>query len=116
MLVFRDQPFTDEEQLAFAQRFDGELHAKTGTAVLGKNRLGNEALSDISNLDENGEIMGPDDRRRAYSLGNRLWHTDASFQDPAGRYSMLSRASYRRWRRHRVRRHARRLRRAGRAR
>jgi alpha-ketoglutarate-dependent 2,4-dichlorophenoxyacetate dioxygenase len=25
-----------------------------------------------------------------YSLGNRLWHTDASFQDPAGRYSMLS--------------------------
>ena len=25
-----------------------------------------------------------------YSLGNRLWHTDASFQDPPGRYSMLS--------------------------
>jgi alpha-ketoglutarate-dependent 2,4-dichlorophenoxyacetate dioxygenase len=25
-----------------------------------------------------------------YGLGNRLWHTDASFQDPAGRYSMLS--------------------------
>jgi alpha-ketoglutarate-dependent 2,4-dichlorophenoxyacetate dioxygenase len=24
-----------------------------------------------------------------YMLGNRLWHTDASFQDPAGRYSML---------------------------
>ena len=24
-----------------------------------------------------------------YSLGNRLWHTDASFQDPPGRYSML---------------------------
>ena len=25
-----------------------------------------------------------------YTLGNRLWHTDASFQDPPGRYSMLS--------------------------
>ena len=25
-----------------------------------------------------------------YGLGNRLWHTDASFQDPPGRYSMLS--------------------------
>jgi alpha-ketoglutarate-dependent 2,4-dichlorophenoxyacetate dioxygenase len=24
-----------------------------------------------------------------YSLGNRLWHTDASFQNPPGRYSML---------------------------
>jgi alpha-ketoglutarate-dependent 2,4-dichlorophenoxyacetate dioxygenase len=34
--------------------------------------------------------MGSADRRRLYSLGNRLWHTDASFQDPPGRYSMLS--------------------------
>jgi alpha-ketoglutarate-dependent 2,4-dichlorophenoxyacetate dioxygenase len=25
-----------------------------------------------------------------YGLGNRLWHTDASFVDPPGRYSMLS--------------------------
>ena len=37
-----------------------------------------------------GEILKSDDRRRMYGLGNRLWHTDASFQDPPGRYSMLS--------------------------
>src|SRR5947208_8390502 len=90
VLVFRDQPFTDDEQLAFAQRLDGQLHSKTGSSVLRKSRLGNEALTDISNLDENGEIMKSDDRRRMYGLGNRLWHTDASFQDPPGRYSMLS--------------------------
>jgi alpha-ketoglutarate-dependent 2,4-dichlorophenoxyacetate dioxygenase len=90
VLVFRDQPFADGEQLAFAQRLDGQLHAKTGISVLRKSRLGNEALSDISNLDENGEIMKSDDRRRMYGLGNRLWHTDASFQDPPGRYSMLN--------------------------
>ncbi|MBI4592824.1 MAG: TauD/TfdA family dioxygenase [Candidatus Rokubacteria bacterium] len=90
VLVFRDQPFTDDEQLAFARRFDGQLHTKTGAAALGKSRLGHEALSDISNLDENGEVMKSDDRRRMYGLGNRLWHTDASFQDPPGRYSMLS--------------------------
>ena len=90
VLVFRQQPFTDAEQLAFAQRFDGTLHAKTGISVLGKNRLGDEALTDISNVDENGEIMKSNDRRRMYALGNRLWHTDASFQDPPGRYSMLS--------------------------
>jgi alpha-ketoglutarate-dependent 2,4-dichlorophenoxyacetate dioxygenase len=41
-------------------------------------------------VDENGEILKANDRRRMYSLGNRLWHTDASFQDPPGRYSMLS--------------------------
>ena len=90
VLVFRDQPFTDAEQLDFAQRLDGVLHTKLGISALQKNRFGNEALGDISNLDENGEIMRSDNRRRMYGLGNRLWHTDASFQDPAGRYSMLS--------------------------
>jgi alpha-ketoglutarate-dependent 2,4-dichlorophenoxyacetate dioxygenase len=90
VLVFRQQVFADAEQLAFAQRFDGTLHAKTGISVLSKNRLGDEALTDISNVDENGEIMKSNDRRRMYALGNRLWHTDASFQDPPGRYSMLS--------------------------
>ena len=90
VLVFRDQPFADDEQLAFAQRLDGELHTKLGISALQKNRLGNEALGDISNLDESGEIMQSDNRRRMYGLGNRLWHTDASFQDPPGRYSMLS--------------------------
>jgi len=90
VLVLRNQPFTDQEQMAFAMRFDGELHSKTGAAALGKSRLGTEALADISNVDENGELLQSNDRRRMYSLGNRLWHTDASFQDPPGRYSMLS--------------------------
>ncbi len=90
VLVFREQPFTDEEQVAFAQRLDGALHTKTGAAVLGRNRLGHPALTDISNVDEQGEILATADRRRQYGLGNRLWHTDASFQDPPGRYSMLS--------------------------
>jgi alpha-ketoglutarate-dependent 2,4-dichlorophenoxyacetate dioxygenase len=89
VLVFRDQPLSDAEQIAFAQRFDGRLHSNTGAAVLGKNRFGNEALTDISNVDEKGGLLAPGDRRRMYGLGNRLWHTDASFQDPAGRYSML---------------------------
>ncbi len=90
VLVFRDQAFTDAAQLEFAKRFDGTLHSKTGAAALGKSRLGTEAVSDISNVDENGEILKTDDRRRQYGLGNRLWHTDASFQDPPGRYSILS--------------------------
>ena len=90
VLVFRDQPFTDAEQLAFARRFDGALHSKTGAAVLSRNRFGDEALTDISNVDEAGTVLRADDRRRMYELGNRLWHTDASFQDPPGRYSMLS--------------------------
>jgi alpha-ketoglutarate-dependent 2,4-dichlorophenoxyacetate dioxygenase len=89
VLVFREQSFTDEEHLAFAERLDGALHTKLGSAAIQKNRFGNEALGDISNVGADGEILQTGDRRRAYSLGNRLWHTDASFQDPAGRYSML---------------------------
>jgi len=89
ILVFHDQPFTDDEHLAFAQRLDGALHTKLGSAAIQKNRFGNEALGDVSNVGVDGEILQQGDRRRAYSLGNRLWHTDASFQDPPGRYSML---------------------------
>lgn len=89
VLVFRDQAFADSEQLDFAQRFDGQLHSKTGIAALYNSRFGNEALTDISNVDEAGEILSTNDRRRAYALGNRLWHADATFQDPPGRYSML---------------------------
>ncbi len=90
VLVFRDQPFNDAEQLAFAQRFDGTLHAQTSAAVLAKNRFGNEALTDISNVGADGRILPGNDRRRMSGISNRLWHTDASFVDPPGRYSMLS--------------------------
>ena len=90
VLAFRNQHFADDEQIAFAERFDGTLHARTSTAVITPNRFGNEALSDISNVGADGEILPPNDRRRVSSLANRLWHTDASFVDPPGRYSMLS--------------------------
>lgn len=89
-MVFRDQQFTNDEQIAFAQRLDGELHAKSASNAIQKNRYGNDAISDISNVDAEGQILEADDRRRLQGLANRLWHTDASFQDPPGRYSMLS--------------------------
>src|SRR6266567_4771852 len=37
---------------------------------------------------DRGDDLGRKHRvppRRIYGLGNRLWHTDASFQDPPGR-------------------------------
>ena len=89
VLVFRNQRFDDATQLAFAERFDGRLHTKTGIAAIAKNRFGNEALTDVSNVGADGAILKRDDRRRQYALANRLWHTDASFEDPPGRYSML---------------------------
>ena len=90
VLVFRDQKFTNEEQLDFAQRFDGTLHARTSSSAIGANRFGNEAIADVSNVDKDGKIRDANNRMRASAVGNRLWHTDASFVDPPGRYSMLS--------------------------
>lgn len=90
VLLFRNQAFTDADQLAFAQRLDGQLHARTSSAAIAPNRFGNEALTDISNVNAAGEIVAADDRKRMGGLANRLWHTDASFENPAGRYSMLS--------------------------
>jgi alpha-ketoglutarate-dependent 2,4-dichlorophenoxyacetate dioxygenase len=88
-LVFPDQQFDFQQQLEFATRLDGELHSKTSAAAIAKNRFGNEALTDISNVGADGQVLAADDRRRMSGVANRLWHTDASFEDPAGRYSML---------------------------
>ena len=90
VLVFRDQAFSSEEQLDFAIRLDGELHRKTGISVLHKSRFGDEALTDVSNVGADGALLDANDRKRQYGIANRLWHTDASFQDPRGRYSMLA--------------------------
>ena len=89
VLIFRDQPFEDDEQIAFARRLDGELVMKVARTVIEpRARLTGAGITDISNLDENGRPLEGEDRRRG--LGNRLWHTDSSFQQPAARYSMLS--------------------------
>ncbi|HEY5077579.1 MAG TPA: TauD/TfdA family dioxygenase [Acidimicrobiia bacterium] len=91
VLVVREQQFSDEEQAAFARGLDGELVTKVGRSVIAPAaRLKEPGLTDISNLDENNAILERDDRRRMYSLGNRLWHSDSSFQQPPARYSMLS--------------------------
>jgi alpha-ketoglutarate-dependent 2,4-dichlorophenoxyacetate dioxygenase len=87
VLVFHNQDFTNQEEMAFAQRMDGQLNR---VGVLNKqNKFGDNALIDISNVDESGDILDTYSRQRMYSLGNRLWHCDAAFNDPRGRYSML---------------------------
>ncbi|MBX5453655.1 MAG: TauD/TfdA family dioxygenase, partial [Acidobacteriia bacterium] len=46
-------------------------------------------LVDISNLDVDGSILGAEDRRRLFNLGNRLWHSDSSFKKTPAMYSIL---------------------------
>jgi alpha-ketoglutarate-dependent 2,4-dichlorophenoxyacetate dioxygenase len=90
VLVFRDQRLTDEAQLAFSRRF-GELEQTRGTGISkpGEQRL-DPAFADVSNLDKDNRLLARDNRRRLYSLGNRLWHSDSSFKAIPATYSMLS--------------------------
>jgi alpha-ketoglutarate-dependent 2,4-dichlorophenoxyacetate dioxygenase len=78
VLVFRDQRLTDTQLRDFAARF-GPLEIGRSAARPGRRRLAIPQIGDISNLDEDNRVRALDDRRRLDSLGNRLWHTDASY-------------------------------------
>jgi alpha-ketoglutarate-dependent 2,4-dichlorophenoxyacetate dioxygenase len=91
VLVFHDQPLTDEEQLAFTKRFgDIERYETPGhIRKRGEERLGS-GVADFSNLTQNGSLMTPDDRIWLFKLGDRLWHSDSSFRPITAGYSLLS--------------------------
>jgi alpha-ketoglutarate-dependent 2,4-dichlorophenoxyacetate dioxygenase len=91
VLVFPDQLLTDEQQCAYSRNF-GELEA-TLIGQMSKpeeRRLGPVEMGDISNLDPSGRLRRREDSRRMYALGNRLWHSDASFRATGAGYSLLS--------------------------
>jgi alpha-ketoglutarate-dependent 2,4-dichlorophenoxyacetate dioxygenase len=91
VLIFRDQPLTDEQQCVYSRNF-GELEATLigQMSKPGERRLGPVEMGDISNLDPSGNLRARDDNRRMYALGNRLWHSDASFRATGATYSLLS--------------------------
>jgi alpha-ketoglutarate-dependent 2,4-dichlorophenoxyacetate dioxygenase len=78
VIVFRGQRLSDTQLRDFAARF-GPLEIGRAAAASGKRRLAHPEIGDISNLDEAGRLRARDDKRRLDSLGNRLWHTDASY-------------------------------------
>jgi len=92
VLVFRDQPVTDEQQIAFTRQF-GELeNYATGGHIRKREetRLGATGIIDFSNLDKDGNIMSAEDRVWFFKLADRLWHSDSSFRPVPAKYSLLS--------------------------
>ena len=88
VLVFRGQPLDDDRQIAFGTEF-GPLEAVPATVDRHRQRLAHPQMVDISNLSEEGKLLAADDRRRMFSLGNRLWHSDSSFKATPAKYSLL---------------------------
>jgi len=89
VLRFRDQPIDDDQQLAFTRRF-GKLELATGDIIQGADRRLPMEVNDISNLDKDSQVLARDNRKRLFSLGNMLWHSDSSFKPTPARYSLLS--------------------------
>ncbi|MBV8118439.1 MAG: TauD/TfdA family dioxygenase [Alphaproteobacteria bacterium] len=87
VLVFPEQPLSDEQQLAFSCLF-GPLEVNPNYAGA-KMRLRPD-IADISNLDAEGRVLARDDRRNLFNLGNQLWHTDSSFKHIPAKCSLLS--------------------------
>jgi alpha-ketoglutarate-dependent 2,4-dichlorophenoxyacetate dioxygenase len=89
VLVLPGQDITDDQQLAFTRNFGEFQEGANSTERRNELRL-DPAFADVSNLDKTGERLARDDRRRMASLGNRLWHSDASFRVVPAKYSILS--------------------------
>ncbi len=90
VLVFRDQPLSDYQQIAFSRLF-GPIETALGSIRKDrKTRLGNRLLAEVSNLDANGKIRMASDPWRLMQGANQLWHTDSSFKRVPGKISFLS--------------------------
>lgn len=90
ILIFRNQPLSQQEQVAFGQQF-GPLEStlKNVTKSI-QSRLEYDVLTDISNVDTSGKVAGREHRQTMMNIGNMLWHSDGSFMNHPFRYSMLS--------------------------
>jgi alpha-ketoglutarate-dependent 2,4-dichlorophenoxyacetate dioxygenase len=85
VLLFRDQPISDELQAAYSRRF-GELEiAKVATIGEGT------PYSILTNIDRaTGKLVPPGHKEALRARANQLWHSDSTFKIPPALASVLS--------------------------
>jgi alpha-ketoglutarate-dependent 2,4-dichlorophenoxyacetate dioxygenase len=86
ILVFRDQPFDDESQIAFSRNF-GTLETMEAHAA---NNYKPGHIAVMTNLDANGNLLPLTHPSMIHRLRNESWHTDSSFKPVAALASLLS--------------------------
>jgi alpha-ketoglutarate-dependent 2,4-dichlorophenoxyacetate dioxygenase len=89
VLVWRDQPLSQDQQIAFAKSL-GPLDLGLRKLKGGPHRFRYAELADISNVKVDGEVAGREHAKIVGNVANQLWHSDSSFQKPRAKYSMLS--------------------------
>lgn len=75
LVVVRDQMVSNDELIQLGENF-GKL-MRTG-GQYGSLRHGSPFIGDVSNLDENSEIIPQSDRRMKMVVANQYWHMDNS--------------------------------------
>jgi len=90
VLVFRDQRFTDETQMAFSRNFGAIEVARGNNIMKPEDKRLAVGMNDVSNLGKDGKPLALDSRQRMFNLGNMLWHSDSSFRAIPAKYSLLS--------------------------
>jgi len=89
VLVFHNQPLTNEQHMAFTQALGPiENTARNTLRAASDFRLPTN-FADVSNLDGNNKPFARDDRKRLFAIGNRMWHSDSSFKVVPAKYSLL---------------------------
>jgi alpha-ketoglutarate-dependent 2,4-dichlorophenoxyacetate dioxygenase len=86
ILVFRDQRFDDESQIAFSRNF-GALETMEAHA---SNNWKPGHIAVMTNLDAKGDLLPLDHPSMIHRLRNEHWHTDSSFKPVAALCSLLS--------------------------
>jgi alpha-ketoglutarate-dependent 2,4-dichlorophenoxyacetate dioxygenase len=86
ILVFRDQVFDDDSQIAFSRNF-GEL--ETMIAHPG-NDWNPGHISVMTNLGKDGNLLPLDHPAMEHRLRNEAWHSDSSFKPIAALASLLA--------------------------
>jgi alpha-ketoglutarate-dependent 2,4-dichlorophenoxyacetate dioxygenase len=89
VLVWRGQPLTQDQQIAFAKAM-GPLDLGLRKLKGGPHRFDYAELADISNVKADGEVADRTHAKIVGNVANQLWHSDSSFQCPRAKYSMLS--------------------------
>jgi len=89
VLVFRNQPLDQDQQIRFAQSF-GPLDLGLRKVKGGPHRFKYAELADISNVTADGNVAARTHAKIVGNVANQLWHSDSSFQHPRAKYSMLS--------------------------
>lgn len=84
LLLFRDQRIDDEQQVAFSRVF-GELEP-TSFKVASRNPY----VYELSNVDDQGNVLQPDAKKRVFLIVNQRWHTDSSYRAIPAKASILS--------------------------